>query len=64
MPNDTLEITLSYNGNTYTSFIKMIDNLTAERCEDLDWFLRSEFTVKYNAEILGKIIEVPQPPPQ
>ena len=62
VPNGNLEIKLSYDDKLFTAFIKMLDNLSEEKCHNLEWFLTSEFLGKYNAELLGKIIEVPQQP--
>jgi len=37
----------------------MIDDLSEDRCQNLDWLLTSEFLAKYDTELIGKIIEVP-----
>ena len=42
--------------------IKMLDDLSEQKCQNLEWLLASEFVGKYNSEVLGKIIEVPQQP--
>jgi hypothetical protein len=60
--NGNLEINLSYDDKNFTAFIKMLDDLSEQKCQNLEWLLASEFLRKYNSELLEKIIEVPQQP--
>ncbi len=62
VPNGNLVIKLSYDAKLFTAFIKMLDNLSEERLLDLEWVLASDFLGKYNTELIGKIIEIPQQP--
>ena len=62
VPNGNLEVKLSYDDKNFTAFIKMLDDLSEQKCQNLEWLLTSEFSGKYNSELLGKIIEVPQQP--
>ena len=41
IPNGKIQIILQYGNQKFESFVSMIENLTEEKCENLDWLHQS-----------------------